>query len=233
MLQEFAVTISVTIVVSGWCPSPSRHALRPVPEGGHGPGSGHKRGWLYRVTERGFDLTLAGYDRTLRLTLRLRLLMLLFSFVFIAGTAYYLVVLPKGFLPSEDTSQIYCTTEGPEDVSFRGMIEAQGRVAEVLRRDEDVEAFSSSIGAVGPSATSNTGRINIRLRPRAERNLSADEVIAKLRRETAKIPGIRVYFQNPPPIRIGGRAAKSLYQFTVQGPDTTTLYAGATKLEAR
>jgi len=230
LLREFAVTISVAIVVSGFVSVTLTPMLCALFLKSH---ADQKPGFFYRVTERGFDLMLAAYDRTLRWTLRLRLLMLLFSFAFIAGTAYYLVVLPKGFLPSEDTGQISATTEGPEDISFQGMMDAQARVNEVVRADENVEAFSSSIGAVGPSATSNTGRLNIRLKPRDQRTLTADQVITKLRRETAKVPGIRVYFQNPPPIRIGGRAAKSLYQFTVQGPDTKDLYAGAAKLEAR
>jgi len=234
LLREFAVTISTAIVISGFVSvtlTPMLCAL--FLRGGHGAAGGRKPGLLYRMTEKAFDLMLAVYDRTLRVTLRLRLLMLLFSFVFVAGTVYYLIVLPKGFLPSEDTGQISCTTEGPQDVSFQGMLEAQARVTEIIRQDENVDAFSSTVGASGPSATANAGRFNIRLKPRDQRQLSADGVIAQLRRKTAGVPGIKVYYQNPPPIRIGGRAAKGLYQFTVQGPDTKDLYAGAAKLEAR
>lgn len=234
LLREFAVTISVAIVISGVVSvtlTPMLCAL--FPRGGHGAAGGPRPGRLYRLTEGAFDLVLAGYDRTLRLAIRLRLVMLVLSLGFVAGTAYYLVVLPKGFLPSEDTGQIYCTTEGPEDVSFQGMLEAQGRVAEIVRRNENVDAFSSTVGVGGSTATANTGRIFIRLIPRERRQQSADEVIAQLRRETAGVPGIRVYLQNPPPIRIGGRSAKSLYQFTVQGPDTKALYAGAARLEER
>jgi HAE1 family hydrophobic/amphiphilic exporter-1 len=230
LLREFAVTISVAIVVSGLVSVTLTPMLCALLLRGH---AGQKHNLFYRLTEKAFDLMLAVYDRTLRWALKLRLLMLLFSFAFVAGTVYYLVVLPKGFLPSEDTGAISCTTEGPEDVSFQGMLEAQSRVAEIIRRDENVAAFSSSIGAGGASSTSNAGRINIRLTPRKERKLSADEVIAELRKKVSGVPGIRVYFQNPPPIRIGGRAAKSQYQFTLQGPDTADLYAGAAKLETR
>ena len=228
LLQEFAVTISVAIVVSGLVSvtlTPMLCAL--LLRGGH---AHQAHGRLYRLTEKGFDLALAAYARTLRLTLRLRLLVLLFSLVFVAGTAYYLVALPKGFLPSEDTGAISCTTEGPEDVSFQGMLDAQTRVAEVIRRDENVDALTSTIGT---TTAGNAGRINIRLVPRDQRRLSADQVIARLRKQASGVPGIRVYFQNPPPIRIGGRVAKSQYQFTLQGPDTAALYAGAAKLEDR
>jgi len=230
LLREFAVTISVAIVVSGLVsvtltPMLCAALLRR--------GHGHGGGGFHRVTERGFDLALAAYDRTLRVAVRFRLLMLLFSFAFVAGTAYYLVVLPKGFLPSEDTGAISCSTEGPEDVSFQGLRDAQAQVVEILRRDENVDAFTSSLGAGGPTVTSNAGRIYIRLVPRDQRSLNADQVIARLRKKVAGVPGIRVYFQNPPPVRIGGRASKSQYQFTLQGPDTGDLYAGAAKLEAR
>ena len=230
LLKEFAVTISVAIVVSGLVSvtlTPMLSAL--FLKGGHGQ---LRRGPFYRSSEWAFDRMLAVYAWTLRLSMRFRLAMLLFSFAFIAGTAYYLMVLPKGFLPSEDTGDIYAVTEGPEDVSFEGMLDAQQRVAEILRQDPDVQAFSSTVGASGPTVASNAGRIFIRLVPREQRS-HADEVIARLRKKVAAVPGIKVYFQNPPLIRIGGRAAKSQYQLTIQGPDTTELYAAVPKLEAR
>ncbi|MBP3954777.1 efflux RND transporter permease subunit [Gemmata sp. G18] len=234
LLREFAVTISVAIVISGLVSvtlTPMLCAL--FLRGGHGAPGRARPGLVYRATERVFDAALAGYARTLKLALRFRLGMLVFSFAFVAGTAYYLVVLPKGFLPSEDTVDISVTTEGPEDVSFEGMVDAQQRVAEVLRQDENVEALSSTVGASGGSGAGNAGRMFVRLTPRATRDLSADQVIARLRKKTASVPGIKVYFQNPPPIRIGGRVAKSAYQLTVQGPDTAELFAAVPRLEER
>ncbi|QEL17207.1 efflux RND transporter permease subunit [Limnoglobus roseus] len=234
LLREFAVTISIAIVISGFVSvtlTPMLCAL--LLRGGHAPHADTRHGLLFRVTEGVFDLFLGLYAWTLRLTIRLRLLMLLFSFAFIAGTVYYLVVLPKGFLPSEDTGQITCTTEGPEDISFQGLLDAQGRVEEILRTDEYVAAFNSTVGSMGFNASANAGRIFIRLTPRDQRDLSADQVIARLRKKTAAVPGIKVFFQNPPPIRIGSRTAKSLYQFTIQGPDTRDLYSGAARLEAK
>lgn len=230
LLREFAVTISVAIIVSGivsvtLTPMLCALFLRPHHQ--------HKPGLLYRITEWGFDLMLAVYSATLRWAVKLRFLMLLFSLVFVAGTVYYMDLLPKGFLPSEDTNQLYASTEGPEDISFQGMLEAQSRVAEIFRRDENVDALSSSIGAGGGTSTSNAGRLFVRLKPRHERTLSADEVAQRLREKCATIPGIKVFIQNPPPIRIGGRATKGIYQLTIQGPDPTELYEAVPKLEAR
>ncbi|HVL16205.1 MAG TPA: efflux RND transporter permease subunit, partial [Gemmata sp.] len=236
LLREFAVTISVAIIISGVVSvtlTPMLCAL--FLSGGHAGPSGRRPGRLYRATEWAFDAMLAVYARTLRWSLRVRLGMLLFSFAFVAGTAYYLVVLPKGFLPSEDSGDIYASTEGPEDVSFEGMLDSQQRVAEIVRRDENVAAMSSTVGSSGGygNSASNAGRMFIRLTPREQRSLSADEVIAQLRKKVAAVPGIKVYFQNPPPIRIGGRASKSQYQLTVQGPDTDELFTAVPKLEER
>ncbi|MCI0703368.1 MAG: efflux RND transporter permease subunit, partial [Planctomycetia bacterium] len=233
LLREFAVTISVAIIVSGLVSVTLTPMLCALFLRRHSPQGEERPGWFYRVTERIFNFTLSAYARTLRLTLRFRLGMLLFSFAFVAGTAYFLIVLPKGFLPSEDTGNIYATTEGPEDVSFEGMLDAQQRVAEIVRQDENVAAFSSTVGASGPTTASNAGRMFIRLTPREKRTLTADEVIAQLRKKVGVVPGIKVYFQNPPPIRIGGRASKSQYQLTIQGPDTAELFAAVPKLEER
>ena len=162
--------------------------------------------------------------------------MLLFSFAFVAGTAYYLVVLPKGFLPSEDTGQIYAQHRGAGGRVVRG---DAGRPAAGGRdRPPGRERGRRSAARVGAGGSdrrpSNAGRMFIRLKPRRR----AGAVGRRGGRPAAaedgrRCPGIKVYFQNPPPIRIGGRAAKSLYQLTIQGPDTAELYAAVPKLEER
>ena len=113
------------------------------------------------------------------------------------------------------------------------MAEHQQAVARIIGADPNVDAYMSSIGASGPNATANSGRVFVRLKPRSERTLSADEVIEELRPKLAQVPGIRAFVQNPPPIRIGGTLTKSLYQFTLQGPDTDELYRVAPQLEQR
>jgi len=233
LLREFAVTISVAIVISGFVSvtlTPMLCAL--FLRKGHADSTA-RPGLFYRVTEWGFDTMLAVYDRTLRLTFRFRLAMLLFSFLFIAGTGYYLQTLPKGFLPVEDFGYIFGNTEGAEDISFQGMLDGHRQAAEIVRRNENVAVVSSAIGVGGPSVVSNAGRMSIRLKPRNERTLSTEEVVSELRKQTAGVPGVRVFYQNPPPIRIGGRATKSLYQFTLQSPDAESLYAAAPKLEEK
>jgi HAE1 family hydrophobic/amphiphilic exporter-1 len=230
LLREFAITISVAIIVSGIISVTLTPMLCALLLRGHGT---VKHGWLYRVSERGYDLLTRAYDRTLRLTLRLKLITLLLTFAMIGGTVYYLMVLPKGFLPSEDTGQIYVTTEGAQGISFEQLVAAQAQVAEIVRGDKDVEAFTSSVGIGGPTLTGNAGRMFIRLRPREERDSTADEVAARLRRETAGVPGLRVFLQVPPPIRLERRLSKSPYQLTLTGPDTEELYRAAPALEQK
>ena len=198
LLREFAVTITVAIIVSGLVSvtlTPMLCAL--FLREGHARGSsgspGRRPGPFYRLTERGFNLMLAAYTRTLRWAIRAKLVILLFSFAFIAGTAYYLITLPKGFLPSEDTAQIYASTEGPEDVSFEGMLAAQQRVAEIVCQDENVEAMSSSVGASGPTVASNAGRMFIRLKPRdgaVDVGRRDHRSIAQKGRRRARDPGL-------------------------------------------
>ena len=236
LLREFAVTISRRHHrLRARVGHADADAVRLFLRGGHGP-AGRQAGVAVpahrarlRPDARRSTPAPCGW------TLRLRLLMLLFSFAFIAGTAYYLVVLPKGFLPSEDTGQIYVHHRGAGGRLVRGDAGRPGRGSRRSSgRTRTWRRSAASVGAGGLDASpSNAGRMFIRLKPRDERTLSADEVVAQLRRKTAAVPGIKVYFQNPPPIRIGGRAAKSLYQLTVQGPDTAELYAAVPKLEAR
>jgi HAE1 family hydrophobic/amphiphilic exporter-1 len=230
LLREFAVTISVAIILSAVVSltlTPMLCALLLKPE------HGRRHGLLYRVSERGFKLMTTVYERTLRLSLRFKFVMLLITLAMIAGTAYYLVVLPKGFLPNEDTGAIYANTEGAQGISFEALATAQIQVAEIIRQDENVESFSSSVGASGPTLTGNAGRLFIYLKPRDQRTMSAEEVAARLRRKVAVVPGLKVYFQVPPPIRLERRLSKSPYQITLSGPDTDELFKAAPQLEAK
>jgi HAE1 family hydrophobic/amphiphilic exporter-1 len=138
-----------------------------------------------------------------------------------------------GFLPSEDIGQIFGTTEAAEGISYESMKQHQLAVAEIIQQDPNVEALSSTAGAGGPSQTGNVGRLMIALKPRAERKLSADDVIQELRPKLAKVPGIQVFLQNPPPIRIGGLMTKSQYQFALRSPEFKELYEHAPILEAK
>jgi hydrophobic/amphiphilic exporter-1 (mainly G- bacteria), HAE1 family len=229
LLHEFAVTIGVAILVSGLVslsltPMLCSRFLRPPRAARHGR--------LYMASERAFEGLLHGYDWSLRQVLRHRPATMLISGLMLLATVYLSTVIPLGFLPSEDTGQIFAFTEAAQGISFEAMKQHQQAVAAIISQDPHVEAFMSSIGASTISAAGNTGRLFIRLKPRSERP-GVDEIIQELRPKLATVPGIRVFLQNLPPIRIGGQLTKSLYQFTLQGPDTQELYRYAPMLEAK
>jgi len=231
LLHEFAVTIGAAILVSGFVslsltPMLCSRFLKPPSEVHHGR--------AYQASERVFDGMRRGYDLSLQWVLKHRLGTMAVAGIILVATGYLFVAIPKGFLPSEDTNQVFAFTEAAQGVSFQAMKEHQQKVAEIVRQDSNVVAFMSSIGGGGPTSSAvNTGRMFIRLKPRAERKLNADGVIEELRPKLSVVPGMRVFMQNLPPIRIGGQLTKSQYQFTLQSPDTDELYAGSEKLEAR
>jgi HAE1 family hydrophobic/amphiphilic exporter-1 len=230
LLHEFAVVISVSILVSGvvsltLTPMLSSRFLRPHGQEHHGR--------LYMTLERFFNGLHNGYEKSLRFVMQYRKTVLALTFSFFILTIVLFVIMPKGFLPTEDTGQIFAITEAQQGISFKDMASHQKQIADIIAQDPNVEAFMSSIGAGGPNAAANAGRIFMRLKPRSERRLNSDEVIQELRKKTAGIVGIRIFMQNLPPIRIGGQLTKSQYQYTLQSPDTDELYKSAPLLEAR
>ncbi|OGL12893.1 MAG: acriflavine resistance protein B [Candidatus Rokubacteria bacterium RIFCSPLOWO2_02_FULL_73_56] len=228
LLHEFAVTIGTAVLVSGFVsltltPMLCSRFLRP-------PGESHGR--LYTVSERFFDGMLRAYDRTLQWVLRhRRTTMAALGLTFVL-TAYLFVVIPKGFIPTEDTGQIFAFTEAAQDISFDAMMEHQLAVNAIVLKDPHVEQFFSAIGASGINIVPNTGRLFIRLKPRGERP-PVDQVIEELRPKLQTVPGIRVYPQNLPLIRIGGQLTKALYQLTLQDTDLQELYHWAPILHER
>ena len=229
LLHEFAVTIGAAVLVSGFVsltltPMLCSRFLRP-------PGA-HHHGRLYAASERVFDGMLRAYRWSLGQILAHRLATLVVSGLVALGTAYLLVAIPKGFLPSEDTGRIFGFVEAPQDVSFDSMVRHQRAVAAVVQRDPDVDLFMSSVGASGISVAGNTGRLFITLKPRPGRRRTVDEVIQDLRPKLARVPGVRVFLQNLPSIQVGGQLTKSQYQFTLQDADTRQLYHWAPLLEA-
>ncbi|MBO0858247.1 MAG: multidrug efflux RND transporter permease subunit [Chloracidobacterium sp.] len=230
LLHEFAMTIGAAILVSGFVsltltPMLCSRYLRPPDEERHGR--------FYNVMERFFSGMLSTYDWTLKRVMKHHVITTTVSALVFAATIYMFTKIPMGFIPNQDTNQIYGSTEAAQDVSFDGMIKHQTKVAEIVSKDPNVEAFSSSVGASGSTSTGNAGRFYMRLKPRSQRELSSDQVIQELRPKLAAIPGINVYLQNPPTIRLGGSLSKSLYQFTLQDSDIKELYEWAPKMEAR
>ena len=228
LLHEFAITIGAAVLVSGLVsltltPMLCSRFLKP-------PGEQQNR--LYRASERFFDGMLHLYDRTLQWTLshrRTTMVALLLTFAF---TAYFFLVIPKGFIPTEDNGTIFAFTETAQDISFDAMEAKQRAVADIIRQDPAVQQSMSFIGAAGSSVVLNNGRVFSLLKPRDQRP-HAEKVIEGLRPKLATVPGIRVYPQILPTIRIGGQLTKAVYQYTLQDTDTQELYYWAPVLYDR
>ena len=233
LLEEFAVTIGVAIIVSGFVsisltPMLCSRFLKPPHSQRHGS--------LYNMTERMFQAWLNAYDWTLRLSLKHRFITMLSSLVLIAGSAYLFLIVPKGFLPSEDQDRFQISVEGLQGIGFDEMMKKQMEVSEIVARDPDIVGFSNNVGGGGGGGGGqlNTGRMGIDLKPKSQRTRSVDQIIADLRPQVAKVPGVRVFMVNQPPINLGGQqGARSVYQFTLQDTDTAVLYKSAPLLEAR
>ena len=226
LLHEFAVTIGAAILVSGFVsltltPMLCSRFLRHQERAGHGR--------LFGFTQRIFDSWLGGYDRSLRVVLRHKFATLMVSFVVIGLTCYLYTISKSGFIPDEDQGLVFAFTEAQQGIAFQDMMKLQQRVADVVRFDPNVMNTSSSIG--NPL---NQGRVFFRLKDNKDRvnHMSATEVIQELRPKVSQIPGLNVFMQVPPTIRIGGALTKSQYQYTLQSPDTTQLYEAAPNLES-
>lgn len=230
LLHEFAVTIGVAILVSGFVslsltPMLCSRFLRPA--------AIEKHSRLYAVSEQFFKGMLNAYEWSLKGVLRHKRTTMIITGLTLAATIYLFGAIPKGFLPSEDTGQIFAFTEAQQGISFESMVKHQQELAEIVSKDPNIDSFMSAVGASGISVASNSGRMFIRLKPRSERKLSADEIIQELRPKVAKVTGIQMFMQNLPPIRIGGMLTKSQYQFTLQSPDIKELYDHASELESK
>ena len=233
LLEEFAVTIAVAIIVSGvvsisLTPMLCSRFLKPLSHTRHGA--------FYNFTERVFESWLRAYDWSLRLSLKHRFATMVASLFLIAGSAYLFLIVPKGFLPSEDQDRFQISVEGIQGIGFEEMVRHQMEVAEIVAQDPDILGFSNNIGG-GPGGSAgslNQGRMGVDLKPKRERTRSVDQIIADLRPQVAKVPGVRVFMVNQPPINLGGQqGARSVYQFTMQDTNTDVLYKSAPLLEAR
>ncbi|MGE5174851.1 MAG: efflux RND transporter permease subunit [Hyphomicrobiales bacterium] len=230
LFHEFAVTIGVAILVSGFVsltltPMLCSRFLKPSAQAHHGK--------FYEMTERHYAKILGAYERSLGWVMDRRRGALFFSAAIFLATIGLFVLVPKGFLPTEDTGQLFGTTEAIEGISFDAMKAHQLELMKIVKADPNVQDFMSAVGAGGPNATANQGRMFIHLKDRSERKLSAEQVVHELMPKLNKVPGIRVFLQVPPSIRIGGRLSKSLYQFQLQSPDIQSLYQYTAIMEGK
>jgi hydrophobic/amphiphilic exporter-1 (mainly G- bacteria), HAE1 family len=221
LLNEFAVTIAVSILVSGFVSLSLTPMLGSKFLRSH---ANERHGRAYQAIESVFNAGLNVYERALHVVMRHKFATFAGSMGIVALTAYLFVAVPKGFLPNEDIGFLFATTEGVQGSSFQDMVRHQLQVQKVMEESGEVTRYMSTVSG------QNSGRMFFALRPRDERG-SAEEIIQKLRPKLAQIPGVNTYIQMLPPIRLGGRLSKSQYQYTLQSPDTDELYEYSAKLE--
>jgi HAE1 family hydrophobic/amphiphilic exporter-1 len=224
LFNEFAMTITIAILISGFVSLTLTPMLcsRFLKIGHHDTGKG-----IFKWSERFFDGMYELYRWSLKKSLHHRRLVLALFAGLLVLTAFMFMIVPKGFMPTEDTCQLFGSTEGPQGISFQEMAAHQQQLAAIIAKDPNVLSVMSSVD------NGNTGRIFATLKPISERKMRVSEIIQTLRPKLAKVPGIRIFLQAPPTIRMGGQLSKSLYQFTLQSPDTAELYRVTNKLKEK
>jgi multidrug efflux pump len=226
LFREFAVTLSVTIIVSmvvslTTTPMMCARLLRPERPESHG--------WLYHVSERGFDLIHRGYERTLAIVLRHQFLVLLVTIATMVATGYLYVRIPKGFFPEQDTGRLTGAIQADQATSFQAMELRVAAIENAVRADPGVDTVLAYAGG----GTLNTGRMYVNLKPMEERKIDATAIVARLRRRLARIPGATLYLQVVQDLRVGGRSSAAEYQYTLQSGDTQALYVWAPRVLER
>ncbi|HSV33053.1 MAG TPA: efflux RND transporter permease subunit, partial [Pyrinomonadaceae bacterium] len=241
LFREFAITISVAILVSGLVsltltPMLASRLLRArdIRQSTLHEGSGQtaRRHW-WNFTEGFYDRVIHAYEWSLKRVLAHSFLTVMISVVLAGFTVYLFTVVPKGFIPTGDSGLILGNTEAAQGISLDDMIRHQNAVAEIIQKDPNVDSFASTVGAGGRNSGGNSGTIFIGLKPLNERKLSADEIVEELRPKLSREPGLRVILQNPPSLNIGGQFSRSTYQVTVQASSTAELYDNAKILEQK
>jgi HAE1 family hydrophobic/amphiphilic exporter-1 len=230
VFREFAVTISVAIVVSGFVsltltPMLCARVLKVHHEN-------EKQMFILRWFDAMFRSWLRAYEWSLDWAIKYKAIMLGVTFATLGVSIWLYMVIPKGFFPAEDTGYISVTTEGPSDIAFPAMIELQRKVADIIRQDPAVEYLNSTVGTGGPNPTSNYGRMLLGLKPMSVRKENSTAIIQRLRRTANTVPGLAVYFQNIQNIRVVARISKSEFQYTLQSSDTEALYRITPELQA-
>ncbi len=229
LFHEFALTAAAAILISGvvslsLTPMLCSRFLRA-------PNNKKNESKWSQKSEHIFQAVLAAYEKTLQWALQNpRKITLVFS-ASILITILLFYIIPKGFLPNQDIDQIFAYTEANPSISMQNMVQRQQAAVAIIRQDPNVVSIMSSVGAGGASASLNTGRLFIHLKPLAERSLSADEIIQKLRPQLARIPGIKIYLQNMASVTIGGRPSKSTYQYTLQDTNLDELNNWTTRFQ--
>jgi hydrophobic/amphiphilic exporter-1 (mainly G- bacteria), HAE1 family len=216
---EFAITITVAILVSGFVSL----SLTPMLCSRFLASAPARPNLLYRGLEKGFDWLLRAYAWTLRPVLKYRSLTIVVSLMLLIGTGYLFTLVSKGLIPYEDTGQLTGNTKAAQDISFENMLKHQQQIVNIIRKDPNIDAINSTVGSGGPNGSANSGRITIRLKPRDKRKLNSEEIIQELGPKLRGIPGIQAFLRSPAAIPLGGQQTNSQYQLTVQSLDLAEL----------
>jgi HAE1 family hydrophobic/amphiphilic exporter-1 len=227
LFTEFAVTIGLAVLISGavslsLTPMLCSRFLQPS----------HRHGRLFDLFERVFASVERGYRDSLQWSMQHRGWMLAVAGIILVVTVWLFVVVPKGFIPRQDTGQLTGSTRAQEGIVYEELVAKQIQITDIIRKNPNVAGVQSSAGQGGGGVSAgNVGRLVIRLKPKSERKLSADEVIEELRRETRSVEGMRLVLQNPPAINIGAQQSSAEFQLVLLGTDTEVLYKAAAELE--
>jgi len=227
LFREFAVTLSVAILVSAvvsltLTPMMCAKLLRPRAE--------VTQGRLFRASEDVFNAVIRGYGRSLRWVLGHQAATLWIAIGTLLGTIFLYVIVPKGFFPVQDTGIILGVSEASQTVSFSAMADRQQALAQVILRDPAVQSLSSFIGVDGINTTTNSGRMQINLRPLSERALTASEIIRRLQPQLAQVQGITLFMQPVQDLTIEDRVSRTQYQYSIESPDSAELHRWAPRL---
>jgi multidrug efflux pump len=230
LFREFAVTLSVTILVSAvisltLTPMMSSKLLKPRDK--------EHEGWFYRKSEEVFDRVIAWYGRTLQFVMRHQTTTLLVTLGTLLLTIFLYVIVPKGFFPVQDTGVILGISEAPEATSFSGLAERQQRLAGIILSDPDVESLSSFIGVDGTNLTPNVGRVQINLKPREDRSATASEIIDRLEPKLANVSGITLYMQPVQDLTVENRVSRTQYQYSLEDANAAELAAWVPRIVAK
>jgi HAE1 family hydrophobic/amphiphilic exporter-1 len=228
VFREFAVSIAVAIVVSGFVSLTLTPMLCARVLGSHHK-EGEKQFFVLRIFERLFEWMLSTYQWTLDRVIAFKSIMLMVTLGTFFATIVLYVIVPKGFFPTEDTGYMIGITEGATDVSFPAMSQLQRQVADLVRADPAVDYVNSTVGTGGPNSVGNSGRMLVALKPRKERD-DLETIRTRLRKNGNVVPGIAIYFQPIQNINLGGKLTKGYWQYTLQSNDTASLYRLAPEL---
>jgi hydrophobe/amphiphile efflux-1 (HAE1) family protein len=230
LFREFAVTVTIAVVASAFISL----TLTPVMcslflKGAH---EGRQPGRISQAAERGFEWFLRLYDRGLNFVFRHQFITLISTLVLIGVTGYLYVTIPKGFFPEQDTGFIFAQADAREDISFKAMAKLTQQAVDIVRQDPDVSGVISFTGASASNPTENTARIFVQLVPHAQREVTSNQIIRRLRPKVATVQGLRFFMQSGQDITVGGRLSRTLYQYTLTDTDSTELNEWAPKVEA-